>query len=413
MLVEEKYSRHAALHRAVFFLTRNRFCLINPQKFPFLEPSRQSRISIHSLLCCNKPILSFFEEDDMKKCMWIILFCMAIFAEGLNPCLASENPPELILMTHDSFSVSKTVVAEFEAKHRIRLRFLKAGDAGAMLNQAILSRNNPMADVIFGVDNTFLSRALEAEMFMPYRSPLLADIAETLKLDPTNRLLPVDFGDVCLNYDKKWFETKSLAPPDGLEDLISPAYSGLTVVENPATSSPGLAFLLATVGHFGTESYLEFWKKLRAGNVLVAAGWEKAYWGHFSAASKGDRPIVVSYASSPAAEVHFAEKPIDQSPTAAVVQKGTCFRQIEFVGILRGTKKADLAKKLVDFMLDRTFQADIPLQMFVYPANKTAILPAVFAKHAKTAKEPVFVAPDEIAAHREEWIEAWIKTVLR
>ena len=349
----------------------------------------------------------------MRKYMWIIFFCMAVLAGGLNPCLASEKSPEIILMTHDSFSVSKVVVAEFEAKHRIQLRFLKAGDAGAMLNQAILSRNNPMADVIFGVDNTFLSRALEADMFMPYRSPLLADIAAPLKLDPTCRLLPVDFGDVCLNYDKKWFEAKSLAPPAALEDLTAPAYSGLTVVENPATSSPGLAFLLATVGHFGTESYLDFWKKLRAGNVLVAAGWEKAYWGYFSGASKGDRPIVVSYASSPAAEVHFAEKPIDQPPTAAVLQKGTCFRQIEFVGILRGTKKADLAKKLVDFMLARTFQEDIPLQMFVFPANKTAVLPVVFVKHARIAEQPVFVSPQDIAAYREKWIEAWTETVLR
>jgi thiamine transport system substrate-binding protein len=349
----------------------------------------------------------------MKKFILMVFLGIGAFTGGLNPCFASENTPEIILMAHDSFSVSKAVIAKFEKMHQIRVRFLKAGDAGAMLNQAILSKNNPMADVLFGVDNTFLSRALEADMFVPYRSPLLIDIGEALKLDPSYRLLPVDFGDVCLNYDRQWFAAKGLAPPTRLEDLISPAYSGLTVVENPATSSPGLAFLLATVGHFGQEGYLDFWKEMRAGNVRVAAGWEKAYWGYFSAASKGDRPIVVSYASSPAAEVHFAEKPIDQAPTAAVVQKGTCFRQIEFVGILSGTKKVDQAKKLVDFMLDRTFQEDIPLQMFVYPANKTAVLPAVFVKHAKIAQEPVFVAPEEIAAQREKWIEAWTEAVLR
>ena len=316
-------------------------------------------------------------------------------------------------MTHDSFSVSKTVVAEFEKKHRVRVRFLKAGDTGAMLNQAILSRSNPMADVLFGVDNTFLSRALAADMFIPYPSPHLSDIPDELKLDPTNRLLPVDYGDVCLNYDRQWFAAKGLAPPASLEDLTAPAYSGLTVVENPATSSPGLAFLLTTVGHFGPDGYLDFWKKLRAADVQVTASWNKAYWGSFSAASKGDRPIVVSYASSPAAEVHFAEKPMEQSPTAAVLQKGTCFRQVEFVGILRGTKKPGIAKKLVDFMLARTFQEDIPLQMFVFPANKTAVLPAVFVKHARIAEQPVFVPPQDIAANREKWIEAWTETVLR
>ena len=349
----------------------------------------------------------------MKKIAWMIFMCAAISIGWLPPAIASDKPPEIILMTHDSFSVSKTVVAEFEKKHRVRVRFLKAGDTGAMLNQAILSRSNPMADVLFGVDNTFLSRALTADMFIPYPSPGLNDIPDELKLDPTNRLLPVDYGDVCLNYDRQWFAAKGFAPSASLEDLAAPAYRGLTVVENPATSSPGLAFLLTTVGHFGPDGYLDFWKKLRDADVQVTASWNKAYWGSFSAASKGDRPIVVSYASSPAAEVHFAEKPMEQSPTAAVLQKGTCFRQVEFVGILRGTKKPDIAKKLVDFMLAQTFQEDIPLQMFVFPANKTAVLPAVFVKHARIADQPVFVPPQDIAANREKWIEAWTETVLR
>ena len=349
----------------------------------------------------------------MNKIACRILVIVAISLGWLLPGIASANTSEIILMTHDSFSVSKKVVAQFEDRHHVRLRFLKAGDTGAMLNQAILSKSNPMADVLFGVDNTFLSRALAADMFIPYRSPHLGDIPDELKLDPTYRLLPVDYGDVCLNYDRQWLAAKGLAPPTRLEDLTTPAYDGLTVVENPATSSPGLAFLLATIGHFGPEGYLNFWKKLRDANVQVTASWKKAYWESFSAASKGDRPIVVSYASSPAAEVHFAEKPMEESPTAAVVQKGTAFRQIEFVGILRGTKRADMARKLVDFMLGRTFQEDIPLQMFVFPANKTAVLPAVFKRHARIAEDPVFVSPQDIAAHREEWIEAWTETVLR
>ena len=235
----------------------------------------------------------------MKKIAWIILMGTVMSVGWLPPAIASENTSEIILMVHDSFNVSKAVVAEFESRHHVRLRFLKAGDTGVMLNQAILSKNNPMADVLFGVDNTFLSRALAADMFIPYRSPHLSDIADELKLDPTHRLLPVDYGDVCLNYDRQWFAAKGLAPPASLEDLTAPAYDGLTVVENPATSSPGLAFLLATVGHFGRDGYLDFWKKLRANNVQVTGSWKKAYWGSFSAASKGDRPIVVSYAGSP------------------------------------------------------------------------------------------------------------------
>jgi thiamine transport system substrate-binding protein len=319
----------------------------------------------------------------------------------------------ITLMTHDSFNISKEVIKAFEKENQVKVRFLRSGDAGAALVQAILSKDNPLADVFFGVDNTFFSRALDADIFLPYDSPLLAEIPVSLKLDQQNRLLPVDYGDVCLNYDKEWFRKNNLPPPADLADLIKPAYRGLTVVENPATSSPGMAFLLATIGRFGEQGFLDFWKKMRENKVIVANGWEDAYYGHFTSASKGDRPIVVSYASSPPAVVHYAEKPLSEAPTAALVAGNTAFRQIEFVGILKGTKEPELAKKLVDFMLSRGFQEDIPLQMFVFPANSTAKLPDVFIKHAVVADRPVVINPSAIEANRDSWIEAWTNVVLR
>jgi thiamine transport system substrate-binding protein len=327
-----------------------------------------------------------------------------------NTALAEKS---ITLMTHDSFNIGKEVIATFEKENQVKVRFLKSGDAGAALVQAILSKDNPLADVFFGVDNTFFSRAIAADIFLPYASPLLAEIPVSLKLDQQNRLLPIDYGDVCLNYDKEWFRKNNLVPPADLADLIKPAYRGLTVVENPATSSPGMAFLLATIGRFGEKGYLDFWKKMRENKVIVANGWEDAYYGHFTSASKGDRPIVVSYASSPPAVVHYAEKPLSEAPTAALVADNTAFRQIEFVGILKGTKEPELAKKLVDFMLSRGFQEDIPLQMFVFPANSTAKLPDVFVKHAVVADRPVIISPSAIEANRDSWIEAWTNVVLR
>ena len=295
----------------------------------------------------------------------------------------------------------------------MQVQLLPAGDAGAALNQSILSKNNPLADVFFGVDNTFLTRALKSGIFEPYASPQLADIPDELKLDTENRLLPVDYGDVCLNYDKAWFTQQGIQPPADLEALAEPAYRGLTIVENPATSSPGLAFLLTTIGHFGEDKYLDYWRALRANDVLVVDGWEEAYWGQFSAASEGTRPIVVSYASSPPAEVYFAETPPDEAPTAAVTADGTCFRQVEFVGILAGTQNRAAAEQLVDFMLSRRFQEDIPLQMFVFPANRLAALPDVFVKYAQIPAQPAVVSPDAIETDRERWIEAWTEAMLQ
>jgi len=344
----------------------------------------------------------------MRRTTGLILIALSFL---VSTALQAEE--SITVMTHDSFDVSKEIIATFEKENKVKIRFLKSGDAGAALIQAILSKNNPLADVFFGVDNTFLSRALTADIFRPYNSPLLKTIPDHLKLDAKNRLLPVDYGDVCLNYDKKWFSDKGVAPPTNLSDLTKPEYKGLTVVENPATSSPGMAFLLATIGTFGEDNYLNFWKDMRANDVLIAGGWEDAYFGHFTAASKGDRPIVVSYASSPPAAVYYSETPLESAPTAVVVSDGSAFRQIEFVGILKGSKKVALAEKFIDFMLSIPFQEDIPLKMFVFPSNQEATLPEVFVKHAVVAKKPAMVDPERIEAMRDTWIDAWTTAVIR
>ena len=353
----------------------------------------------------------------MKRTTFVLLALVLLAAASCGPKVTPvptptpSGPRTLTVMTHDSFDASQEVIAQFEAETGATIKFLKSGDAGAALNQAILSKDAPLADVFYGVDNTFFSRAIKADIFEPYASPALADIPDELELDPQHRLSPVDFGDVCLNYDKSYFEEQGRTPPQSLEDLIKPEFKGRTVVENPATSSPGLAFLMATVGHFGEDGYRDFWAQLRDNDVLVTAGWEDAYWGQFSAASDGDRPIVVSYATSPAAEVYFSEGAYTEPPTGNVLGDGACFRQIEFVGILKGGANRDLAEKWIDFMLSPTFQADVPLHMWVFPANPQAELPEVF-QFAEAPPKPAQVSPEAIDQNREKWIEAWTETVL-
>lgn len=333
-----------------------------------------------------------------------------------QPTATSSAPAgstTLSVMTHDSFAISDPVKAAFEAQYKVKLTFIKSGDAGTALNKAILSKDAPLADVFYGVDNTFLSRALQAGIYAPYNSPLLAKIPDEFKLDPQNGALPVDYGDVCINYDKAAYSA-SLPVPQSLEDLLKPEYSGQLVVENPATSSPGLAFLLATIVHFGPDKYLDYWRSLKANKAVVVDSWETAYYTNFSGSSgKGAQPLVVSYGSSPAAEVVFATSPISEAPTASIVAPQTCFRQIEFVGILAGTKNRDLAEKFVDFMLSVPFQEDMPLQMFVFPVNPDAKLPDVYQKNVQVPDQPAQMAPDEIAKNRDAWIKAWTEVMLR
>jgi thiamine transport system substrate-binding protein len=341
-------------------------------------------------------------------------FFLTILASLMLAACAPKGPAMLTVMTHDSFAVSADVVTAFEQANNVKVTFLKSGDAGAALNKAILTKDAPLADVFYGVDNTFLSRALEAGIYEAYASPLLANIPVEFKLDPQNRALPVDYGDVCINYDKVYFTDHSLTVPQSLEDLIKPEYKGLLVVENPATSSPGLAFLLATVVHFGPGDYLNYWQSLRDNGVVIVDGWETAYYTNFSASSgHGPQPMVVSYDSSPAAEVFYAETPLTESPTASILAADTCFRQIEFVGILAGTQNRALAEKFVDFMLGVQFQEDMPLQLFMFPVNPETRLPEAFIKFAPAAEQPAALSPDLIAANRDQWIANWTEVVLR
>jgi thiamine transport system substrate-binding protein len=317
------------------------------------------------------------------------------------------EPVEITLLTHDSFDVSKRVVRAFEREHGIELRILPAGDAGQLVNRAILSAGNPEGDVLFGVDDNLFPKAVEAGVFEPYASSELGRVDDAYELDPSHSVTPVDRGDVCINVDLGWFDERGLAAPAALEDLADPAYRGLTVVENPATSTPGLAFVLATIARFGDGGWQDYWRRLRENDVLVVDGWERAYFGEFSGAGggEGERPIVVSYATSPVAEVVFAEEPTDEAPTASV--DGTCYRQVEFAGVLAGTEHPDEARRVIDFLLSRPFQEDVPLRMFVFPIVDDAALPDAFERWGKEPVDPFVLPPEQVAAEREAWVRTW------
>ncbi len=354
----------------------------------------------------------------MKK---TILFLSLMLIAGILAACAGQTPTDsagdartLTVMTHDSFAISEDVIAQFESENNATVEFIRSGDTGAALNKAILSKDNPLADVFYGVDNTFLTRALDAEIFESYASPALVQVPAEFQLDADNRILPIDYGDVCINYDKAYFEENGLTVPTSLEELIQPEYAGLLAVENPATSSPGLAFLMATIAEFGEDGYLDYWQQLVDNGLVVVNDWETAYYTNFSGSSgQGPQPMVVSYGSSPAAEVVYAESPIEEAPTASIIGENTCFRQIEFAGILAGTPNRDLAEKFLDFMLSPAFQEDIPLQMFVFPVNREAQLPAAFTDNVDIPEHPATLAPDLINANREAWINAWTETVLQ
>lgn len=327
-----------------------------------------------------------------------------------------DGAKSVTLVTHDSFQVSKKVLREFTAKTGYKVRILRGGDAGAAVNQAVLNKDNPQGDVFFGVDNTFLSRPLDEGVFAPYEAKGLNKVPKKLQLDAgKHRVTPVDTGDICVNYDRKYFADRKLEPPRTLADLAHPDYKNLLVTENAGTSSPGLGFLLATVREYGADGWQDYWKKLRKNGVEVVDGWEQAYTERFSGSGagkgKGDRPLVVSYASSPPAEVVGKDPQPKQAPTG--VAEGTCFRQIEFAGLLEGASNVQGGKALLDFLLSRSFQEDLPLSMFVNPASTEAELPELFTTYGVTIDDPATMEPARIGKNRDEWVKAWTSLMLK
>lgn len=331
---------------------------------------------------------------------------------GATACGGGGTPKDVVLVTHDSFVVTAKEKKAFEQESGLKLRILQSGDAGQALTTALLTAGNPQGDVFFGVDNNLLSRALAGDLFAPYEPAALSQVDPAYVLDRRHRVTPIDHSEVCVDYDRSWFAARGVAPPQSIDDLTSARYKSLLVVENPATSTPGLAFMLATIARYGADGWRTYWRKLRDNGVLVVDGWDEAYNARFSGASAhGKYPIVVSYSTDPAAAVYFAGKKLTTSPVR--VMEDTCFRQIELAGVLRGARNEKGARELIDFMLSERFQAGMPLTMFVLPTREGVPLPQVFRRFAPTISHPLELSPATIGTNRDRWVSEWTDTVVR
>ncbi len=317
---------------------------------------------------------------------------LAICAVGLivTSCTSttdsSETPTEITLIAYDSFTPEEGIFDAFTEQTGATVKIVTAGDTGTMVSKAILTAGNPEGDVMWGVDNTFLSRARDADVFTSYEA--------------------VNEGDICVNYDKEWFASRSIPVPTRFEDLVLPEYKGLLTIQDAVNSAPGLGFLLGTIAHFGDNNWEDYWRQLKANDVNIASDWSTAYYEAFSGSSgKGAYPLVVSYGSSPPAEVVFSETPIIEPPTGVI--DATCFRTTEYAGVLRGTQKQQLAEELLAYLTGTQFQESLPLTLFVFPVNTDATLPDVFVQFAVRPDNALTIDSDDIEQNRDAWLDTW------
>ena len=319
-----------------------------------------------------------------------------------------ESSTDVVLVTHDSFVLPKPLIAQFERQSGYHLVVHAAGDGGTLTNKLVLTQGNPTGDVAFGVDNTFASRALDADVFARSDVQLPAGARQYVVPGDDGRLAPIDNGNVCVNIDTGWFTDHDVAPPRSLDDLVKPAYDGLTAVPGATTSSTGLAFLLATIGKYG-DGWSSWWEKLVDNGATITDGWTQAYETDFTqGGGHGHDPIVVSYDSSPAFTV---PKGGDTSTTKALLD--TCFRQVEYAGVLTGAANPDGAKAFVQFLLSPAAQKALPDAMYVFPVRHGTPLPSAWARFAVQPPHPYAVSPADISAHRDGWLREWSDIVSR
>lgn len=325
---------------------------------------------------------------------------------------ATESPTSVVLVTHESFVLPDELKAAFEKESGLKLVVRASGDAGTLTNKLVLTQGNPTGDVAFGVDNTFASRALDEDVFTAYDGDLPAG-ADKFLLDGDDTLAPIDQANVCVNVDTPWFAKKKLAPPQTLEDLADPAYADLFVLPGAATSSPGMAFLLSTIAEYG-DAWPDYWERLMANGAKLTAGWSDAYYVDFTQGGEnGERPIVLSYDSSPAFTLTEGTAPGSKPDSNSKALLQTCFQQVEYAGVLAGADNPEGAQALIDFLLTPEVQAALPDAMYVFPVRDDVALPEAWATFAVQPTDPYSVDPAEIAANRDDWLEQWTEVTTR
>lgn len=328
--------------------------------------------------------------------------CSTVGGDSEPEASADGEPTRVVLVTHESFVLPEELQQRFEDESGYELVVRASGDAGALTNKLVLTKGEPLGDVAFGVDNTFASRALDEGVFAPYEAALPEGADQyLLEGDDERALTPIDNASVCVNVDDTWFAARDQEPPATLDDLADPAYRDLFVTPGAATSSPGMAFLLATVAEYGDE-WPDYWELLMDNGAKLTDGWSDAYQVDFTqGGGKGKRPIVLSYDSSPA----FTIADDGTSTTSALLD--TCFRQVEYAGVLEGAENADGAEALVDFLLSPEVQAALPESMYVFPVDSSVQIPQEWAEFAEQPTAPLEVDPAEIAANRDDWLRQW------
>lgn len=338
----------------------------------------------------------------LAKRLLIVLMVLPAAAVIAGGALEPEtNEQKLVIYTYDSFASdwgpAGIVIPPFEEKYGIEVDLKAAGDSGSVLSRVILEKEDPKADLIIGIDNNMLAKALSEEVLEDYRPQNINKVPEHLIFDKSFHAIPFDYGFFAINYDSQKIDV----PPSSLEDLTKNDFQDSLILMDPRTSSPGLGFLLWTISVYG-DDFTDYWKRLKPSILTITDGWDSGY-GLYTA---GEAPLVLSYTTSPPYHVEYEET---DRYKAVLFEEGN-YMQIESMGIIRNAENRENAEKFIEYMLTADFQNAIPLTNFMMPVTDEADLPESFS-YAPVSETPLLIEAEKIEKNLEQWLEDWLETV--
>ncbi|MBJ23765.1 MAG: hypothetical protein CMB64_03760 [Euryarchaeota archaeon] len=365
----------------------------------------------------EKKIINLVKKRTNESIVILLLLTMSF-----SGCVSESNETELVIATYDVYALTDEMIGDFENQTGITVSMIKLDDAGSVLDYLIQNKGTETIDLAIGLDNTYLQTAIKQGVLTEHLANNLDNISQDA-LAPYNGpfAVPFDMGHVCLNYDSSIVDGQNMTVPTSLWNLTEEEWRGKVAIPSPITSSPGRAFMLATLDYFNslgesTSEFEEWWSAMEENDVIITSGWSEAYethytggYGEYEAGYVGDAHITVSYCHSPGVESWYNG---NWTKSAALNLPKTSFFQVEYISSVMGGDQQSSAL-FIEFLLSEDINSNMPVQNSMYSVLEGFDLPEEngYLFHSIIPNEPSEISMIEIEENMESWLLLWNKAM--
>ena len=361
-----------------------------------------------------------------KNRLSLLIVVMLLLMIPFSGCIGNEEQDnELVIITYDVLALTDDMIQQFENESGLSVTLVKLDDAGSILDYLIQNEGTENIDLAIGLDNTYLQTAINRGVLTEHQANILSasssqntPISEAALLPYSGSLaVPFDMGYVCLNYDTSIVDGENMTVPTNLWNLTEEEWRGKVAIPSPISSSPGRAFMLATLDYFSysedsSDSFKQWWSAMEENDVIVTSGWTEAYethytggYGEWTEGYIGDAHITVSYCHSPGVESWYNE---NWTKSASLDLPQSSFFQVEYATAVTGGN-VEAASEFIDYLLSEQVNSQMPEQNLMYSVLEGEDLPTAngYRYHSTVPSEPAEISMQEIAENMESWLQQW------